>query len=94
LNIKNIQGPGDKGCKCDTWLDHWDQFSGQSPIYCPVAECMNHVEIGARVQKDSPTDKGWYIVPLCRKHYAMQGETLRVNDSLMLVSAKVSETCA
>ncbi len=93
VKIKNINGIDDKGCKCETWLDHWDRFSDQAPTYCPVQDCMNHIEIGARVQKDSLTDVGWYIVPLCQKHNALTGESLLVNDNVKMVSAKVSETC-
>ena len=93
MKIKNINGGADVVCECDSWLDHWDRFSDQSPTYCPVEECMNHIEIGARVQKDSPDDEGWYIVPLCQKHNAKKGETLIVNDNVKMVSAEASETC-
>ena len=93
MKIKNINGVVDEGCKCETWLDHWDRFSDQSPTYCPVEECMNHVEIGARVQIDSPTDGGWYIIPLCQKHNAKTGESLQVNDHVKMVSANIEQTC-
>ncbi len=80
-------------CKCDSWLDHWDRFSDQSPTYCPVEECMSHIEIGARVQKESPADDSWYIVPLCQKHNARTGESLLVNDNVKMVSTNGKETC-
>ncbi len=93
MKIKNINGSGEVPCNCDSWLDHWDRFSDQSPTYCPVEECMNRIEIGARVQKDNPADGGWYIVPLCQKHNAQTGKTLRVNDHVNMVSADARETC-
>ncbi|HEY5038928.1 MAG TPA: hypothetical protein VIJ93_07660 [bacterium] len=93
MKIENINGAGDVVCKCNSWLDHWDKFSEQSPTYCPVEECMNRIEVGAHVQKDSSADRAWYIVPLCQKHNAKKGESLRVNDNVKLVSADIKGTC-
>lgn len=93
MKIKDINGAGEIACKCESWLDHWARFSGQSPSYCPVAECMNTIQTGATAQKEDPADRGWYIIPLCQKHNAMQGASLTVNDHFELVSVKARETC-
>jgi len=94
MKVKNINGTSQKTCKCGSWLDHWKNFSGQSlPTYCPAVGCLEKAEVGAHVQKDSPTDSSWYIVPLCKKHNAETGKSLDIGDWVKLVSANVSETC-
>jgi hypothetical protein len=91
--VKNVNGTSEGTCKCESWLDHWERFSGQSPTLCPVAECLNFLEVGAHVQKTGFTDTGWYIIPLCQKHNAKTGESLMVNDNVKMVSANASGTC-
>ena len=91
--IKNINGTEEKVCGCESPLIHWGKSSDQSPSLCPVAECLNTLQVGGLVQKDKPSDKGWYIVPLCQKHNAMTGGTLTVNDKIALVSTKTRKTC-
>lgn len=94
MKIRNINGTSDNTCKCGNWLDHWKKFSGQSlPSYCPEEKCIQKPEVGAHVQKDSSTDNGWYIIPLCKTHNGKKGETLNVSDTVKLVSANVKETC-
>ena len=94
MKVKNINGTSAHDCGCGSWLQHWKNFSGQSlPSSCRESACRNAPEVGAHVQKDSTTDKGWYIVPLCSKHNAKATE-LSIMDSTVLVSANVSETCA
>ncbi|MBZ5591218.1 MAG: hypothetical protein LAP39_03210 [Acidobacteriia bacterium] len=48
--------------------------------------------MGAHVQKDSTTDKNWYIVPLCKKHNGETGKSLEIG-AYTLVSANVGQTC-
>jgi hypothetical protein len=96
MKVTNINGTSDNTCKCDSWLAHWEKFNptGQSlSLYCSEESCRNKPEVGAHVQKDSSTDKRWYIVPLCSTHNAKTGESLEIRDSISLASANVSETC-
>ena len=94
MKVININGTSDKTCKCGSWLEHWKKFSGQSlPPFCPEVTCVQKPEVGAHVQKESTTDKSWYIVPLCKTHNAKTGQSLEISDSIKLVSANVSETC-
>ena len=94
MRVKNINGTSPKACKCGSWLDHWKNFSGQSlPTWCPADGCSQKPEVGAHVQKDSATDRSWYIVPLCKKHNAETGKSPNISDSVKLVSANVSQTC-
>jgi len=94
MKVKNINGTSQNTCKCGSWLQHWLNFSGQAlPRFCPEKSCTETPEVGAHVQKDSVTDHSWYIIPLCRKHNAMRGQSIEVSDGIALVSANVSKTC-
>ena len=94
MKVTNINGTSDNTCKCGSWLDHWKKFGGYSSItYCTVDKCYGKDLVGAHVQKDSSTDRSWYIIPLCKTHNAETGKSLIVSDNTALVSANVSETC-
>jgi len=94
MKVVNINGTSDKTCKCGSWLEHWKNFSGQAlSTYCPEKTCTQKPEVGAHVQKDSSSDKSWYIIPLCKRHNGETGKSLEVSDSIKLVSANVSNTC-
>lgn len=92
MKIKNINGTSDTDCSCGSWLKHWEKFSGQSIIYCPVGLCLNKDLVGAHVQKADSYDSKWYICPLCNAHNQATS-ILDVSDSCKLVSANKSETC-
>lgn len=93
IKVKNIEGTSDNTCKCNSWLDHWKKYGGGSILdYCSEAKCTKKPTHGAHVQKDSATDKSWYIIPLCDSHNR-KSDTLSVVDSTKFVSANVSATC-
>lgn len=93
MRVKNINGTSQRTCKCGSWLDHWKNYSGQSlPRFCAEETCIDKPEVGAHVQKDSSTDRSWYIVPLCKKHNA-KSESLDLVDFIKLASANVAATC-
>ncbi len=94
MKVKNINGTSGNTCKCGSWLNHWMNFSQQSPPpFCPEEWCIGKPELGAHVQKDNSTDTGWYIVPLCSKHNGQIGQSLTIVDKIALVSAHVTRTC-
>lgn len=94
MKVNNINGTSDTTCKCGSWLNHWENFSGQKvPKHCVVTGCLEKTEVGAHVQKDSSTDKGWYIVPFCTTHNGQTGKSLDISDVYKLVSANKSNTC-
>jgi hypothetical protein len=94
VKVKNVNGTSENDCNCGSWLKHWKNYSGQAlPSTCREVTCMNAPDVGAHVQKDSQTDRSWYIVPLCNKHNAKATE-MNIMDSSVLVSANVSHTCA
>jgi hypothetical protein len=94
VKVINVNGTSSSICVCGSWLNHWSYFSGQSlPSLCSVVTCMHRPIVGAHVQKDSATDKSWYIVPLCKVHNDRTGDSLDIFEDIKLVSANVSETC-
>jgi hypothetical protein len=94
MKVTNINGTTANICSCGSWLAHWKNYSGQAlPRYCPEETCTDEPTLGAHVQKDSTTDRKWYIVPLCSKHNAKKGESINISNHIKLVSANVSETC-
>src|SRR5580658_8786447 len=93
MKVKNVNARRQNSCKCGSWLDHWVKMSGRPlPEYCSEPRCMGKPELGAHVQKDSPTDTNWYIIPVCVKH-SIRAESLEVVDTAAFVSAHVSDTC-
>ena len=94
MRVKNINGASQNACKCGSWLDHWKKFGDQSvPTYCLEKSCTKKDLVGAHVQKDSSSDRDWYIIPLCSEHNGKNGNTLDVADHAKLVSANISATC-
>jgi hypothetical protein len=94
VKVNNINGTSDTKCKCGSWLDHWKNFSRQAlPSSCPAKSCNQKPEVGAHVQKDSSTDRSWYIIPLCSTHNAQTGKSVDVSDSVAFVSANKTQTC-
>ena len=93
MKVRNINGTSQNTCKCGSWLDHWTKFSGKSlPQNCYEIKCTQKPEVGAHVQKET-TDNNWYIIPLCKKHNGLHGETIDVVSTVTFVSANVSDTC-
>lgn len=93
MKVNNINGTNDSSCRCASWLEHWVNYSGRPlPSICPELNCIQNPETGAHVQKDSATDKNWYIIPLCKKHSGDIGKSLNIID-IPLVPAKVDSTC-
>jgi hypothetical protein len=90
--VKNINGTSDNKCKCQSWLNHWENFGGAKVQYCSERFCLQTKDLlGAHVQK-ATSDMKWYIIPLCPTHNKVTGE-LTVSDSTIFVSANRSETC-
>ncbi len=92
MKVKNIKGTSDNTCKCDSWLAHWEKYSGVEPGNCVEKDCKSKATVGAHVRKDSDTDSSWYIIPLCDTHNKKADE-MELRGTPTLVSANVSETC-
>ena len=92
MKIRNINGTSQATCACGSWLKHWEKFSGQTVMYCPVDQCVRKDLVGAHVQKDGGFDNDWYIYPLCSAHNQSTG-VLDVSATYSLVSVNKKETC-
>lgn len=91
MKVKNINGTSQTSCTCGSWLQHWENFSGQSkPRYCTVKSCMKIDLVGVPVQKADGSDEKWYIFPMCSTHSHARG-TLEVSDHFNLVPAARQE---
>jgi hypothetical protein len=90
--IININGTSDNSCSCDSWLDHWNRFSGQNARICSVIDCYRTDIVGAHVQKYNSTNRNWYIVPLCREHNQSTND-LEISENVAFASANTSRTC-
>ena len=94
LRVRNLNGTTQAVCSCGSWLVHWENFSGKIAMDCSLSHCRRTATVGGRVQKASPTDKTWYIIPLCDECNQKRGRDLLIPDSIVLISADVEETCA
>src|SRR5260370_3278584 len=88
--MTNVVGASSAACSCESWLAHWEKYSGQTVTYCPVVSCYNKDLCGAHVRKSG--DLTVYIYPLCNAHNKST-ESLEVSDSYTLVSSSKSQTC-
>ncbi|NOQ75738.1 MAG: hypothetical protein GQ574_27270 [Crocinitomix sp.] len=92
MKVKNINGTSQNSCKCESWIKHWRNYSGQSATVCRVSGCTNKDIVGAHVQKSANYDNKWYIVPFCNSHNKSKISVDLVSGT-KLVSANVKNTC-
>jgi hypothetical protein len=92
MKIKNIKGTSGENCACDSWLKHWEKFSGQTTTWCQANGCAKTDVVGAHVQRVDIYDSKEYIYPLCNSCNQKEG-SFEVSDFYKLVSADKAETC-
>ncbi len=91
--VKNINGTSNNTCKCGSWLQHWEKYSGLKANWCSEINCLEKENlVGAHVQKADAIDTNWYIIPLCKSHNA-DTEEMNVMISNTLVLANIKLTC-
>lgn len=90
MQIQNAHGTSEKTCACESWLDHWEKFSGQKAKFCGVTSCLNKDVVGAHVRRLGSNET--YIYPLCNEHN-QDDAVLEVADYNALVSANPAVTC-
>jgi hypothetical protein len=66
--VKNVNGssrfPAPSGY--NSWLEYWEQQTGQKVSICGASDCLKTDLVGAHVQKTNSNDKSYYITPICR----------------------------
>jgi hypothetical protein len=90
LRVRNLNGSAHTSCNAGSWLTYWEKFSRQTAHGCFVSGCTNECSVGGHVQKESATDKNWYVVPLCEECNERMGQDLDIWDLAVLVPANVT----
>ena len=103
MRVKNVPGTGDLECNCESWKQHWWNYSGQAlsrllgtdleckRIGCSANEGTSAID-GAHIQMVDSGDQKWYIVPLCRECNQSHDE-FEIPDNTPLAPADVTKTC-
>jgi hypothetical protein len=87
----NKTGTSDRICNCDSWSQHWLNYSNSGwPLVCAVEGCHLRPVLGAHVFLEPDRDE--FIVPLCSAHNNTQ-ESFSLKSSAIKVSANRSKTC-
>jgi hypothetical protein len=92
MRVKTLNIAEQNKCRSGSWLAHWEKLSGQNAFMCFTEGCINMPSVGGHVQKDSTTDKNWYVIPLCTDCSKKSGQDLDIWDTAKFVSAKETET--
>jgi hypothetical protein len=88
MRVKNLNQTVQTKCGSDRWLAHWEKISGHRAWLCVVNNCYNMPSVGGLVQKDSPSDRTWYVVPLCSDCNKRIGQDLDIWDQAKLISSQ------
>jgi hypothetical protein len=91
MRVKNLGGATQNTHSSAGWLALWEKLSGQNAFICFVKGCIRRPSVGGQVQKDSSTDKNWYVIPLCVDCSKKKGQDLDIWDEAGLVSANAGE---
>ena len=84
MEVNNLSaGPQDG----ESGLIAWERASRQNAYMCFSAGCIRRLRVVGLVQRDSPSDKTWYMVPLCELCSRKKGHDLDIWDSAPLVPA-------
>jgi hypothetical protein len=87
---KNVKNTSNDKCKCESWLAHWERFSGQRANKCARNNCNERATDGAHVSRFFLNDE-IYILPLCHKHNLDYNSL--IDTEINPVSADISKTC-
>jgi hypothetical protein len=94
MRVKNLDGAQLNKCSTGSWLAHWERFSGQNAFMCFANDCIKRPSVGGLVQKESPIDKDWYVIPLCSDCNKKKGQDLDVWDTAKLIPTDEIEAAA
>ena len=72
--VTNLPNTGDEKCGCDSWIRHWERFTGREARRCVAKGCLKAAENGAHVKVVGYKDDSPYIVPLCDEHNQDKGQ--------------------
>ena len=92
MKVRRTNGTSSNKSDAGTWLAYWEKLSGQRAYLCFAEGCIKTPTVGALIQKDSPTDKNLYVIPLCNDCNKKSGQNLDIWDTTRLVCADAIET--
>ena len=87
MKVKNLNG-SETGDASTSGLAAWERLSGQNAFMCFATGCIKRPSSGGRVQKDSATDKSWYLIPLCDECSRKSGQDLDIWDAAPFIPAQ------
>jgi hypothetical protein len=90
MRVKNLN-KATQGRSSGSWLTFWEKHTGQNAWMCYAQGCIGRPSAGGRVQKDSPIDRNWYVIPLCADCNDHSGQDLDIWDEATLVPARENE---
>ena len=91
IGWSNKGGTGVRNCLCDTWKQHWLNYSGKTwPIGYSISQCSSVPTLGAHIR--NPKVTGEKIVPMCDSCNKLTS-TFDLKGGVTLVDANTSETC-
>ena len=80
--------------QCHSWLEHWRKKTGILNPPCSAWDCKEKDVIGVCVKKVKPTEKGLFIIPLCKKHsHPADDVDMKCKYGTLFVSSKMQPTC-
>ena len=85
MKVRNVNGAALSRIGSSGLLAYWEKASGQNASMCFASGCINRPSVGGRVQRDSPDDKSWYVIPLCAACNDKKGQELEIWDVAKLV---------
>lgn len=92
-NLHTKKRPAPSGYS--SWINYWEKTTGQKATACHNINCVGSSLCedldGAHVQRDTPNDKRWWIVPLCHKcntqfgaHFTVVGPLVNVRKPTVI----------
>jgi hypothetical protein len=92
MRVKKLLETPNAGCRCGSWLQHWDNFSRQKANFCMVLGCDGKPEVGGLVCRETEPEQVC-VVPLCRSCAAKVGTELDIVNTVNLVPVSLEDTC-
>ena len=91
-------------CGCKSWLEHWENNSGQTAGSCSVLDCEKPADDGGHVQitevddnsllgLQASRDNAWYIIPLCHRCNLKYGQEYEVKPGTIFVPVGKTSNC-
>ncbi len=74
MYVVNLTDTSDEKCGCDSWIKHWERFTGREAVICLATGCKKRPDVGAHVKVSGYNDDTPYIVPLCADHNQEKGQ--------------------